>query len=55
MSESGLYYIEGIRIVFEAVSQGVEIQEILISPELARSESIEDIRVKASIQRDSDN
>ena len=36
--ESGFFYIEGLRIVAEAVEQGAEIELLLVAPELLRSE-----------------
>ena len=41
-SESGLGYIEGIRIVYEAIKSGFAIEEILYSLELAKSKIIEE-------------
>jgi RNA methyltransferase, TrmH family len=45
--ETGLSYIEGIRIVFEAVLQNAQIVEIIHSPELTRSEIVQDILARA--------
>ena len=42
-SETGLCYIEGIRIVFEAIKQNVEILELIYSPELSISTLIKEI------------
>lgn len=36
--ESSLFYIEGLRIVTEAVRQGAEIETLVVAPELLRSE-----------------
>jgi len=49
-SETGLSYIEGIRIVFEAIKQKVEILEIIYSPELSKSTTINDIIKQAGLQ-----
>ena len=46
-SETSLCYIEGIRIVYEAILQGIGFNEILISPELSRSDIIIEIQAKA--------
>jgi TrmH family RNA methyltransferase len=46
-SEASLCYIEGIRIVYEAILQGADFKEMLISPELFKSEIIEEIQAKA--------
>jgi TrmH family RNA methyltransferase len=46
-SESSLCYIEGLRIVYEALLQGIDFKEILISPELSRSDIIIEIQAKA--------
>jgi TrmH family RNA methyltransferase len=45
--ETGLSYIEGLRIVYEAVLQNEQISEIIYSPDLNRSEIVEDILTKA--------
>lgn len=42
-SESNLCYIEGIRIVFEAIKQKAEILEIIYSPELSKSNVTKEI------------
>ena len=42
-TETGLSYIEGIRIVFEAIKQKTEILEVIYSPELSRSTTIDEI------------
>jgi len=44
---SGLAYIEGIRIVYEAVLQNAKIVEIVHSPELAKSETVNEVLAKA--------
>jgi RNA methyltransferase, TrmH family len=36
--ESGLFYIEGLRIVTEAVQQGAAIETLVVAPELLRSD-----------------
>jgi RNA methyltransferase, TrmH family len=36
--ESGLFYIEGLRIVIEAVQQGAAIETLVVAPELLRSD-----------------
>jgi len=48
-AETGLCLVEGIRIVYEAVLQGAEVHELLVSPELAKSEIIEEIAHKAHL------
>jgi RNA methyltransferase, TrmH family len=37
-AESGLFYLEGLRIVGEAVEAGAEIETLLVAPQLLRSE-----------------
>lgn len=49
-NEVGLTFIEGIRIVYEAIQQNIEISEILISPELLKSKLINEIVTKAKIK-----
>jgi len=46
-SEKSLCYIEGIRIVYEAILQGIDFSEILVSPELSKSDIIKEIQAKA--------
>lgn len=41
-SQTGLSYIEGIRIVFEAIEQKADIVEVLYSPEMAKSEILQE-------------
>lgn len=36
--ESGLFYIEGLRIVTEAIQQGASIETLVVAPDLLRSE-----------------
>jgi TrmH family RNA methyltransferase len=42
-SECGLFYVEGIRLVTEAVNQKDNLQEIIYSSELSRSQHSEDL------------
>ncbi len=44
---SGLYYLEGLRIVYEAIQRGVDLDKIIIAPELAISKAAHDIKSKA--------
>jgi TrmH family RNA methyltransferase len=46
-TESGLGFIEGIRIVYEAINSEYRIEEVLFSPELAKSKIIEEALEKA--------
>lgn len=48
-SESNLCYIEGIRIVFEAIKQQAEMLEIIYSPELSKSNIIKEIINNSSL------
>ncbi len=48
-AETGLCLIEGIRIVYEALLQGAGVREILFSPELAKSEVIDEVVQKARV------
>ncbi len=45
--ETGLSYIEGLRIVYEAVLQNTQIEEIIHSPELTRAGIVQEIITKA--------
>lgn len=36
--ESGLFYVEGVRIVAEAVEQGAQLETLLVAPDLLRSD-----------------
>lgn len=41
-TEQGLFFVEGIRLVLEAIQQHAEIQKLIISPELLKSEKASD-------------
>lgn len=45
--ETGLCYIEGLRIVYEAVLRNTQIEELIHSPELTRAEIVQEIIEKA--------
>jgi RNA methyltransferase, TrmH family len=45
--ETGLCFIEGLRIVYEAVLQSTQIEELIHSPELTRAEIVQEIIEKA--------
>ncbi len=48
--ETGLGYIEGIRIVYEAILQNAKIEEIIVSREIINSEITDEILDKAVLQ-----
>ena len=37
-AESGLFYVEGLKIVGEAVEMGAQVEELVVAPELLSSE-----------------
>jgi len=42
-NETGLGFVEGVRLVFEALRQGSNVEEIILAPELNKSEVIAEI------------
>jgi TrmH family RNA methyltransferase len=49
-NESGYAYVEGIRLVYEALIQGTDVSEIILAPEITKSEISEEI-VKLAKER----
>ncbi len=49
-NESGLGYVEGIRLVYEALNRGTDVCELILAPEIAKSEISEEI-VKLAKER----
>jgi TrmH family RNA methyltransferase len=48
--ESGLFFIEGLRVVAEAIEQGADIESLLVAPDLLKSSFGQDLVARQSEQ-----